>query len=156
MARIVKQSQELPGQHLFQYIDDGGEQREMTSGDINDYLREVSASNITAKDFRTWTGTVLAALALAEFEKFDNEASAKKNVRQAIEKVSSRLGNTPAVCRRCYVHPEVINSYMSQTLVLQIEHEVERELRDDIVGLRPEEALVLAFLKQRLSEKLAS
>jgi DNA topoisomerase-1 len=156
VARIVKQSQDLPGQHLFQYLDDEGEQREVTSGDVNAYLREISGSDITAKDFRTWTGTVLAALALAEFEKFDSEAAARKNVRAAIEKVSAKLGNTPAVCRRCYVHPEVIDSYMSETLVLQIEHEVERELRDNVAGLRPEEALVLAFLKQRLSEKVTT
>jgi DNA topoisomerase-1 len=156
VARIVKQSQDLPGQHLFQYLDDEGEQREVTSGDVNAYLREISGSDITAKDFRTWTGTVLAALALAEFEKFDTEAAARKNVRAAIEKVSAKLGNTPAVCRRCYVHPEVIDSYMSETLVLQIEHEVERELRDNVAGLRPEEALVLAFLKQRLSEKVTT
>lgn len=156
VAKIVKQSQDLPGQHLFQYLDDTKEQREVTSGDVNAYLREVSGSDITAKDFRTWTGTVLAALALAEFEKFDSEAAAKKNVRIAIEKVAAKLGNTPAVCRRCYVHPEVIDSYMSETLVLQIEHEVDRELRDNVAQLRPEEALVLAFLKRRLSERLAS
>lgn len=156
VARIVKQSQDLPGQHLFQYLDEAGEQREVTSGDVNAYLREISGSAITAKDFRTWTGTVLAALALAEFEKFDSEAAAKKNVRAAIEKVSATLGNTPAVCRRCYVHPEVIDSYMSDALVLEIEQEVERELRDNVAGLRPEEALVLAFLQRRLQEKLAA
>ena len=156
IARIVKQSQDLPGQHLFQYLDENGEQREVTSSDVNAYLREISGSDITAKDFRTWTGTVLAALALAEFEKFDSEAAAKKNVRAAIEKVSAKLGNTPAVCRRCYVHPEVIDSYMSKALVLEIEQQVERELRDNVAGLRPEEALVLAFLQRRLSEKLAA
>jgi DNA topoisomerase-1 len=154
VARIVKQSQDLPGQHLFQYLDDEGEQREVTSSDVNAYLREISGSDITAKDFRTWTGTVLAALALAEFEKFDSAAVAKKNVRAAIERVSAKLGNTPAVCRRCYVHPEVIDSYMSDALVLELENEVERELRDNVGGLRPEEALVLAFLQRRLAEKL--
>jgi DNA topoisomerase-1 len=156
VAKIVKQSQDLPGQHLFQYLDEDGEQREVTSSDVNTYLREISGSDITAKDFRTWTGTVLAALALAEFEKFDSEAAAKRNVRAAIEKVSAKLGNTPAVCRRCYVHPEVIDSYMSQALVLEIEQQVERELRENVSGLRPEEALVLAFLQRRLSDKLAA
>jgi len=156
VAKIVKQSQDLPGQHLFQYVDGDGEQREVTSSDVNAYLREISGSDITAKDFRTWTGTVLAALALAEFEKFDTEAAAKKNVRAAIEVVSAKLGNTPAVCRRCYVHPEVIDSYMSDALVLEIEEEVKRELRDNVEGLRPEEALVLAFLQRRLQEKLAA
>ncbi len=156
VAKIVKQSQELPGQHLFQYLDEAGEQREVTSSDVNAYLREISGRDITAKDFRTWTGTVLAALALAEFEKFDSAAAAKKNVRAAIEKVSAKLGNTPAVCRRCYVHPEVIDSYLANALVLEIEQEVERELRDNVTGLRPEEALVLAFLQRRLQEKLAA
>jgi len=156
VAKIVKQSQDLPGQHLFQYVDGDGEQREVTSSDVNAYLREISGSDITAKDFRTWTGTVLAALALAEFEKFDTEAAAKKNVRAAIEVVSAKLGNTPAVCRRCYVHPEVIDSYMSDALVLEIEEEVKRELRDNVAGLRPEEALVLAFLQRRLQEKFAA
>lgn len=155
VAKIVKQSQDLPGQHLFQYLDDEHEQHEVTSSDVNTYLREVSGIDITAKDFRTWTGTVLAALALSEFEKFDSEAAAKKNVRAAIEKVSAKLGNTPAVCRRCYVHPEVIDSYMSEALVLEIEQQVERELRDNVARLRPEEALVLAFLQRRLEEKLA-
>ena len=156
VAKIVKQSQDLPGQHLFQYLDNEHEQHEVTSSDVNTYLREISGRDITAKDFRTWTGTVLAALALAEFEKFDSEAAAKKNVRAAIEKVSAKLGNTPAVCRRCYVHPEVIDSYMSQALVLQIEQQVERELRDNVARLRPEEALVLAFLQRRLEEKLVA
>jgi DNA topoisomerase-1 len=156
VAKVVKQSQDLPGQHLFQYLDEDGEQREVTSSDVNAYLREISGSDITAKDFRTWTGTVLAALALAELEKFDSEAAAKRNVRAAIEKVSAKLGNTPAVCRRCYVHPEVIDSYMSQALVLEIEQQVERELRENVSGLRPEEALVLAFLQRRLSDKLAA
>ena len=153
VARIVKQSQDLPGQHLFQYLDDDGQQREVTSHDVNDYLREISGSDITAKDFRTWTGTVLAALALAEFEKYDTAAAAKKNVRTAIEAVAAKLGNTPAVCRKCYVHPEVIDSYLSDALVLKIEQQVERELQD-VASLRPEEALVLAFLQRRLADKL--
>jgi len=156
VAKIVKQSQDLPGQHLFQYIDDDGDQREVTSGDVNAYLREISGSAVTAKDFRTWTGTVLAALALAEFETFDTDAAAKRNVRAAIERVSARLGNTPAVCRKCYVHPEVIDSYLDKSLVLEVEQEVERELRDGVSGLRPEEALVLAFLQRRLQDKLAA
>ncbi len=130
VAKIVKKIRDLPGQHLFHYVDDEGEQREVSSGDVNTYLREISGSDITAKDFRTWTGTVLAALALIEFEKFNSEAAAKKNVRTALEKVAATLGNTPAVCRRCYVHPEVIESYMSETLILQIEHERELEQRD--------------------------
>ncbi|MGO4170396.1 DNA topoisomerase IB [Novosphingobium sp. YAF33] len=153
IARIVKQSQELPGQHLFQYLDEDGVQRSVTSSDVNAYLREISGRDVSAKDFRTWTGTVLAALALAEFEQYDSEAAAKRNIRAAIEQVASRLGNTPAICRKCYIHPEVIDSYMEDALILEIEQEVERELRESIGDLQPEEALVLAFLQRRLKQK---
>ena len=151
VARIVRQSQELPGQHLFHYLDDDGEQREVTSGDVNAYLKEIAGGHVTAKDFRTWTGTVLAALALAEFERFDTQAAAKKNVRAAIEKVSARLGNTPAVCRNWFVHPVVLVSYLAEELVLEIKEEVDREL--NAPALRPEEAVVLEFLRRRLAAK---
>jgi DNA topoisomerase-1 len=153
VAKIVKASQDLPGQHLFQYVDGEGVQREVTSSDINAYLREISGRDITAKDFRTWNGTVLAALALSEYEKVDSQAAAKKNVRAAIEAVAARLGNTPTICRKCYVHPEIVESYLSNTLSLEALDSVEEELRGDIDRLRPEEALVLAFLQRRLSER---
>ena len=153
VARIVKASQDLPGEHLFQYLDEEGHQHSVTSSDVNAYLQEIAGAGVTAKDFRTWTGTVLAALALAEFERFDSQAAAKRNVRAAIEKVSARLGNTPAVCRKCYVHPEVIDSYMAESLALEIKDEVETELAQDGAGLRPEEALVLAFLHKRLEHE---
>lgn len=153
VARIVKASQDLPGQHLFQYLDDDGVQREVTSGDINAYLKEISGCDITAKDFRTWNGTVLAALALAEYEKVDSQAAAKRNIRAAIEAVAARLGNTPTICRKCYIHPEVFESYLSQSLSLEALDSVEAELRDDVASLRPEEAVVLSFLQRRLSER---
>jgi DNA topoisomerase-1 len=156
VAKIVKASQDLPGQHLFQYLDDDGVQREVTSSDINAYLREISGSDITAKDFRTWNGTVLAALALSEYEKVDSQAAAKKNVRAAIEAVAARLGNTPTICRKCYVHPEIVESYLSDTLSLEALDSVEEELRGDVDRLRPEEALVLAFLQRRLSQRTAT
>jgi len=155
VAKIVKASQDLPGQHLFQYIDDAGERREVTSTDVNDYLREISGRDITAKDFRTWTGTVLAALALAEFEEVDSDAAAKRNIRAAIENVAERLGNTPTVCRKCYVHPEVLSAYLDRNLVLEIEAEIAEELRD-VARLRPEEAAVLALLRARLADREAS
>lgn len=156
VAKIVKACQDLPGQHLFQYLDDGGVQREVTSGDINAYLREISGTDITAKDFRTWHGTVLAALALSEYEKVGSQAAAKKNVRVAIEAVSARLGNTPAICRKCYVHPEIVESYLDDPLSLEALTSVEEELRGDLKRLRPEEAVVLAFLQRRLSERTAT
>ncbi|MFL5194754.1 MAG: DNA topoisomerase IB, partial [Microvirga sp.] len=144
----------LPGQDLFQYLDENGEQQSITSADVNAYLKEITGNEITAKDFRTWAGTVLAALALAEFEEFDSDAKAKKNIRAAIEKVSARLGNTPTICRKCYVHPEVFASYLDGGLLLDIKEEIETELREDLSSLKPEEAAVLALLEQRLSREV--
>jgi DNA topoisomerase-1 len=154
IARIVKACQDLPGQDLFQYLDEQGQQQSVTSADVNAYLKEITGRDITAKDFRTWAGTVLAALALAEFEEFDSEANAKKNIRQAIEHVSSRLGNTPTICRKCYVHPEVFTCYLEGSLMLEVKEEVEAELRDNLAGLKPEEAAVLSLLQERLSEEI--
>jgi DNA topoisomerase I len=151
VARVVKACQELPGQHLFQYIDADSESRAVTSSDVNDYLREITGMDITAKDFRTWAGTVLAAMALSEFESFDSQARAKKNVKRAIEQVAARLGNTPTICRKCYVHPEVLNSYLDGQLLENIKSEVETELRDELAGLQPEEAAVLGLMRKRLN-----
>jgi DNA topoisomerase I len=154
VAKIVKACQDLPGQDLFQYLDEAGERQSVTSADVNAYLKEITGQDITAKDFRTFAGTVLAAMALAEFESFDSEAKAKKNVRAAIERVSSQLGNTPTICRKCYVHPEVFTSYLEGALLLNVREEVEAELRDDLAGLRPEEAAVLTLLEARLNREL--
>ncbi|MBZ6077627.1 DNA topoisomerase IB [Microvirga puerhi] len=151
IAKIVKACQDLPGQHLFQYLDEEGNRQSVTSADVNTYLREITGRDVTAKDFRTWAGTVLAALALSEFEEFDSEAAAKKNIRSAIEKVSALLGNTPAICRKCYVHPEVFSCYLEGSLLLEIKGEVEAELRGKLASLKPEEAAVLSLLKSRLS-----
>ncbi|WP_426958050.1 DNA topoisomerase IB [Muricoccus radiodurans] len=146
VAKVVKACQDLPGQELFAYLDEDGEPRHVSSGDVNDYLREITGQDITAKDFRTWAGTVMAALALREFEAFDSQAAAKKNLRAAIEQVSARLGNTPTVCRKCYIHPDVMEGYMSGQLVLEIAERAEAELREELSDLRPEEAAVLALL----------
>lgn len=154
IARIVRACQDLPGQRLFQYKDENGEVREVTSADVNAYLREVTGTDITAKDFRTWAGTVMAALALQEFEAFDTQAAQKKNLKAAIERVSSRLGNTPSICRKCYIHPEVLNAYVEGNLLLEIKDQVEEELREDLATLRPEEAAVLAMLESRLQRTL--
>jgi DNA topoisomerase-1 len=118
---------------------------------VNDYLREITGQEFTAKDFRTWAGTVLAAMALQEFEEFDSEAQAKRNIVQAIESVAERLGNTPAICRKCYVHPAVIESYVDRTLVNALRARTENALRGDIGRMEPEEAAVLALLRQRLA-----
>ncbi|MEE7458073.1 DNA topoisomerase I [Methylorubrum populi] len=152
VAKIVKACQDLPGQELFQYLDDAGERRDVTSSDVNEYLREITGEDFTAKDFRTWAGTVLAALALREFEAFDSEAKAKKNLRAAIESVASRLGNTPTICRKCYIHPQILGCYLEGGLLLQIKDAVEGELTDSLEELRPEEAAVLSLLRGRLEE----
>jgi DNA topoisomerase-1 len=154
IAKIVKDCQDIPGQELFQYIDDDGTRRDVTSADVNTYLREITGRDVTAKDFRTWAGTVLAALALREFETFDSDARAKKNVRAAIESVSSRLGNTPTICRKCYVHPEILSSYLEGSLLIEVKEQVEAELRDNLAGLKPEEAAVLGLLESRLKRDL--
>lgn len=148
VARIVRAAQDIPGQHLFQYLDDEGQRQKVTSTEVNAYLREISGLNVTAKDFRTWTGTVLAALALMEYEKCDSQAAAKRNIREAIERVASRLGNTPTICRKCYVHPQVIDAYLADELKLELREEIEDDLQRS--GLRPEERQVLEFLKKRL------
>ncbi len=116
LARIVKNCQDLPGQELFQWINGDGKRRDVTSGDVNDYLREICGLDFTAKDFRTWAGTVLAAQALKATGKFDTQTQAKRNIKQAIDAVAEKLGNTPAVCRKCYVHPSVLNGYLQQEL----------------------------------------
>ena len=154
VAKIVRQCQELPGQDLFQYVDESGERQAVTSADVNAYLKEISGQEITAKDFRTWAGTVLAAMALRAFETFDSDAKAKKNIRAAIESVASRLGNTPTICRKCYIHPEILSTYVEGSLLLEVKEEVEAELRDDLGGLKPEEAAVLTLLEGRLSRTL--
>lgn len=154
IARIVKACQDVPGQHLFQYYDANGERQQVTSSDVNDYLREIAGGDITAKDFRTWTGTVLAALALHEFEAGDTKAAAKRNVTRAIERVALRLGNSPTICRKCYVHPEILDSYLDGQLMLEIRDEIDRELSQPIDRLSPGEAAVLAFLRARLSRDL--
>lgn len=146
VARIVRAVQELPGQHLFQYLDPEGTAHEVTSGDINRYLKVISETDITAKDFRTWTGTVLAAVALAELGAPDSAAAGARNVRTAVEAVSAILGNTATVCRKCYIHPEVIEAYLEGELKLRVTAADNSARQDD---LAPEERAVLRFLKRR-------
>jgi DNA topoisomerase-1 len=152
LARIVKRCQDLPGEELFQYLDDDGEQRAIESGDVNDYLRDISGEEFSAKDFRTWGGTVLAAEALVRQGEFANPTEAKSNVVQAIKDVAEQLNNTPEVCRSSYVHPEVIEAYLDGSLV-GIWREAEQSVKEWIEGLRREEAILLVVLQNRLQEK---
>ena len=150
LARIVARSRDLPGQELFQYVDEDGATHSIDSSDVNDYLRTITGEEYTAKDFRTWSGTVLAALALQEFEKFDSEAQAKKNIVRAIESVAEKLGNTPSICRKCYVHPAVLDAYLEGAALEVLRERTEEKLAEDLHALQPEEAAVLAMLQQRL------
>ncbi|HEX6606031.1 MAG TPA: DNA topoisomerase IB, partial [Chloroflexia bacterium] len=152
IARIVKACQDLPGQDLFQYVDENGEQQAITSADVNAYLKEITGRDITAKDFRTWAGTVLAAMALQEFEATETETQAKKNVVQAIEHVAERLGNTPAVCRKCYVHPAIIESYLDGSMRAAVKQRVAAEAADP-EDLHPDEAKVMGLLQARLKDE---
>ncbi len=151
VARVVRACQDLPGQELFQYLDSEGERAAIGSEDVNEYLREVSGRDFTAKDFRTWAGTVLAAKALVSCRRGGNKAQVKKNVVQAIEAVAQRLGNTVAVCRKCYVHPEILNSYMEGTFPATLKLTAEGGRRTG--RLREEEAAILRFLKHRLASE---
>jgi len=150
LSKVIRACQDLPGQELFQYVDDDGAIRNITSSDVNDYLREVCERDITAKDFRTWHGTVLAAMALTELQKAASQTAAKRNIRDAIQKVAARLGNTPAICRRCYVHPEILGAYIEGCLML----EVEEVARKGLPSLQSEELAVLKFLRSRLAPAL--
>ena len=154
LAKIIRQSQELPGQELLQYVDDDGNVRDIGSGDVNEYLREIAGQDFTAKDFRTWAGTVLAAQALQEFSEVDSQAQAKRNVVHAIEQVAMKLGNTRAVCRKCYIHPAVIDSYMDGSLLKHLSGEVKKMIRP-LHRLEPEEAAVLVLLQKRLNKQLS-
>ncbi|WGF86398.1 DNA topoisomerase IB [Marinivivus vitaminiproducens] len=152
IARIVRSCQELPGQHLFQYRDDDGERRAVTSDGINAYLRAVGGRECTAKQFRTWAGTVMTAMILAEEEAPTSKRQAARTINAAIDTVAATLGNTRAICRRCYVHPLVIERYEAGALATELKDARPRaRRRSDAYG--PEEALVLAWLEAQVAER---
>src|SRR5581483_911664 len=153
LARIVKQCQDIPGYDLFQYIDGDGQHRAIGSAEVNEYLKEISGQDFTAKDFRTWAGTVLAAMALQELKQFDSQAQAKRNLVAAIEAVAGKLGNTKTVCRKCYIHPAVIDSYMDGTLAEVLAKKADEKIAKSLHNLRPEEAAVMTLLHYRLKQE---
>jgi DNA topoisomerase I len=153
LARIIRELQDLPGQDIFQYVDEEGDVRNIDSQDVNDYLRDITGEDFTAKDFRTWAGTVLAAMALNAQEAFENKTQAKKNVKDAIAAVAKILGNTPTVCRKCYVHPAVLETYLDGAMIEGLKQKTEETLAGKLPNLRSEEAAVLAFLQARLKKK---
>ena len=155
LAAIVKRSRDLPGYELFQYLDEAGQRHDVTSDDVNAYLREISGEHFTAKDFRTWAGTVLATITLQEIGAFEKETQGKKNIVAAVERVAERLGNTSSVCRKSYIHPEVLNAYLEGALLKSLIERTDEALEDSVKGLDAEETAVLAFLKRRLAREAA-
>ena len=153
LAKIIRQLQDLPGQEVFQYVNGDGEVRTVSSQDVNDYLREVTGEDFTTKDFRTWAGTVLAAIALNAQDRFENKSQAKKNIKDAISAVAKILGNTPAVCRKCYVHPAVLESYLDGAMIEGLKQKTAETLERKRGDLRSEEAAVMSFLQARLERK---
>ena len=154
LARIVRRCQELPGRELFQYLDDDGEVQDINSSDVNDYLRDVTGQDFTAKDFRTWSGTVLAARALQEMADFSSGTQAKRNVLAAVEAVAGMLGNTRSVCRKCYIHPAIIDSYMDRSLAKTLSMRASQRLAQS-ASLSRTETAVLALLQRRLRKEAA-
>lgn len=156
LARVVTRCRDLPGQGLFHFVDHEGAVHHVTSDDVNLYLHEASGGeHVTAKDFRTWAATNLAALALAEFEGFDSQAKAKKNLVAAVEAVAKKLGNTPAICRKCYIHPAVFEGYLDGSLVEGLRARAEEVLGDGGEGLTAEEIAVTGYLARRLEQAAA-
>ncbi|MBX3173747.1 MAG: DNA topoisomerase IB [Gemmatimonadaceae bacterium] len=148
LARIVKQLQELPGQELFHYVNDDGERVSVDSGDVNEYLQELCEEDVTAKDFRTWSGTMLAARALRDAGQAATETEARRNVNAALDSVAKRLGNTRAVARKYYVHPAVIAAY-HRGVAAPEPRRAKRGARPS-AALRRDEVLVLQFLHDQL------
>ncbi|MGH7721320.1 MAG: DNA topoisomerase IB [Candidatus Dormibacteria bacterium] len=152
VARVVTRLQDLPGQQLFAWQDDDGAIHGVESDDVNAYIREAAGDDFTAKDFRTWAGTVLAAWALQELGEHASQAQAKRQVTEAVESVARLLGNTPAVCRRCYVHPQVIDAHLDGALLANLERRAAEALTESLDDLSGREAAVLAFLRRRIAE----
>ena len=148
VAKVIAECQDLPGQDLFQYLDEDGKVQDVTSQDVNEYLREVAVEDFTAKDFRTWGGTVLAAIALSRQDDFETKKQAKANIKTAICAVAELLGNTPAVCRKCYVHPVIIEVYLNRTRIAGLNGAGKGVKQPD---LRAAERAVLKFLRARKS-----
>lgn len=150
LADVIRACRDLPGEELFQYHDDDGNVRDVKSNDVNDYLKEITGEPFTAKDFRTWAGTVLAAKALAQMELANSERQTKRNIVRAIEETALKLGNTTAVCRKCYVHPAVLDSYIDGTLARHLRRTITRKLARNLHSLSDEETAVLRLLRHTL------
>jgi DNA topoisomerase-1 len=150
LATVVKRCQELRGQELFQYVDEDGAVRDVASDDVNDYLREIAGADFSAKDFRTWAGTVLAYRALHALQPAGSETDARRNVVAAIRETAGRLGNTPAVARKSYVHPAVVEAYMDGRVGGALVEAAEEESVPPAEATPEEEEAVIDLLRQRL------
>jgi DNA topoisomerase-1 len=150
LARIVKQCRDLDGYDLFQYYDENGERQTVGSAEVNAYLQEITGQDLTSKDFRTWAGTVLAAQLLRDFAAFTSDAQAKKNILQAVETVAKRLGNTKAVCRKCYIHPAIFDAYLDGSMLDTVAQRA-RKVARAVDRLTEGEAAVLGLLQRRLA-----
>jgi len=153
IARIVMKLQDLAGQSLFQYLDDEGNARDITSQDVNEYLREITGADFTAKDFRTWAGTVLAAVALGKLGASETKRQAKANIKHAIGAVAEVLGNTPAICRQCYIHPAVLEAYLNGNSINGFKPNRREEFEKQGTDLASAQKAVLKFLQNYSSEK---
>lgn len=147
LARIVKRLQDLPGHELFEYVDEQNEVRGVESADVNEYLRAVTQEDFTAKDFRTWWGTVIAVEALKDLGEAQTQTQAKKNITEAVKEAAQYLGNTPAICRKCYVHPQVLDAYLNGTLLKTLKAQEERRPQKALAGLHPEEVALMELLE---------
>ncbi len=147
LVSVIKQCRDVPGYALFQYYDEEGNKRAVDSTEVNEYLREVSGDDFTAKDFRTWAGTVRMATALLDCGPCDEEAESKSRVDEAVQLVADQLGNTPAICRECYIHPEIIQRYMKGTLAEDLGSGDGRIEFEKVRGLSARESAVLALLE---------
>jgi DNA topoisomerase-1 len=152
LAGVVRRCQELPGQELFQFVDDAGEVRDVASDDVNDYIRDAGGGDFTAKDFRTWAGTVLAYRALRALQPGVGERAAQKNVVEAIRQTADRLGNTPAVARGSYVHPAVLEAYLAGSIRGALVEAAEEQATPPTSATPAEEKQVRALLRQRLED----
>ena len=146
LAAVVRRCQDLPGHELFQYLDEDGQRQAIDSADVNDYVREIAGEEFTAKDFRTWAGTLLAANALAGARSFDPDVNPKSAIVAAVESVAHQLGNTVSVCRKCYIHPSVLDAFEKREL---FDYWIEQSTNCDAQpGLSTEETALLIFLEK--------
>jgi DNA topoisomerase-1 len=146
LVHIVKRCQDLPGYELFQYIDDNGAVCVIDSADVNEYIPEIAGEQFTAKDFRTWAGTVLGVLELSAAGPGRNERESKKKIVHAVKAVAHRLGNRPTTCRKYYVHPAILDAYSDGSLFSTMEQGVEQESAYAGLGLRAEEYCVMVII----------